>query len=147
MTPGDVQALGSYLEAYREAVYAAQMPEPVTADTVTVYASALERYSIERVENALRLHVQDPDHGRWFPKPADIVRGCRRLSQGNAPERQTPAALPHPERVLNRRSFRALVAEATERYRRIRDETDGDGRAKARAVNAAWRRGMRLADE
>ena len=96
MRPGDVQGLGSYLEAYREAVYAAQMPEPVTADTVTVYASALERYPLKRIERALSQHVQDPQRRSFFPKPPDITYQLRLLSQASGPERQTIPRLPMP---------------------------------------------------
>jgi len=39
-----------------------------------IWWSALEHYSLAKVQQAFSDHVKDPDRGQWMPKPADIVR-------------------------------------------------------------------------
>lgn len=46
----------------------------ITAGFVDVFFSALGQYSLNVVREALNRHVQDPDGGRFPPKPADLIR-------------------------------------------------------------------------
>lgn len=46
----------------------------ITTAFVDVFFSALGSYSLELVREALSRHVQDPDGGRFAPKPADLIR-------------------------------------------------------------------------
>ena len=41
---------------------------------LSVWWSALSRYSTEQVTSALNAHVQDAERGQFMPKPGDIVR-------------------------------------------------------------------------
>lgn len=41
---------------------------------VKMYFTALSRYTLEEVKEALNRHVVDTDQGQFIPKPADIVR-------------------------------------------------------------------------
>lgn len=44
----------------------------LTPTALQMFFSALSRYSIEQIEAAIQMHLQNPDAGRFFPKPADI---------------------------------------------------------------------------
>lgn len=46
----------------------------ITSAFVDVFFSALGQYPLEVVREALNRHVQDPDGGRFPPKPADLIR-------------------------------------------------------------------------
>lgn len=46
----------------------------ITAGFVDVFFSALTPYPLEIVREALNRHLQDPDSGRFAPKPADLIR-------------------------------------------------------------------------
>lgn len=46
----------------------------ITTAFVEVFFSALGQYPLEVVREALNRHVQDPDGGRFPPKPADLIR-------------------------------------------------------------------------
>jgi len=39
-----------------------------------IWWTALEHYSLAKVQQALSNHAQDPDRGQFMPKPADVVR-------------------------------------------------------------------------
>jgi len=47
---------------------------------VDMFWRVLERFSIDQVENGFAAHLNDPEYGKFQPKPADIIRhieGCR----------------------------------------------------------------------
>lgn len=46
----------------------------VTIPMVTIYFQALASLSIEQASGALMAHMQDPNCGQYFPKPADLMR-------------------------------------------------------------------------
>lgn len=46
----------------------------ITAGFVDVFFSALTPYPLEIVREALNRHLQDPESGRFAPKPADLIR-------------------------------------------------------------------------
>lgn len=54
----------------------------ISTELLTMYFGALQKYSIDDVYNGLNLHAVDPNHGTFFPKPADIVRN---IEKGNQP--------------------------------------------------------------
>jgi hypothetical protein len=39
-----------------------------------MYFNALNRFSFEDVKSGFNSHMQNPDNGQFFPKPADIIR-------------------------------------------------------------------------
>lgn len=41
---------------------------------VKIYAMALEKYSIESIKQAVRIHISDTEHGQYFPKASDFIR-------------------------------------------------------------------------
>lgn len=46
----------------------------ITSSFVDVFFSALTPYPLEIVREALNRHIQDPEAGRFAPKPADLIR-------------------------------------------------------------------------
>ena len=42
--------------------------------SLAIYWDTLREHELETVRDAMRCHVKDPEHGRFMPKPADIVR-------------------------------------------------------------------------
>jgi hypothetical protein len=66
----DDKAQFTQLLAATMAIYDKQ----ITASFVEVFFSALGNYPLEVVREALNRHVQDPDGGRFAPKPADLIR-------------------------------------------------------------------------
>lgn len=51
-------------------VYGREVTKPMAA----IYFSALANASIEQVQGAMMAHMQNPDSGQFFPKPADIIK-------------------------------------------------------------------------
>lgn len=51
-------------------VYGREVTQPMAA----IYFSALANVSIEQVQAAMMAHMQNPDSGQFFPKPADIIK-------------------------------------------------------------------------
>ena len=50
--------------------YEVDLPIASTA----IYWSALLEYGIRDIREAIAAHIKDPEHGRFMPKPADIIR-------------------------------------------------------------------------
>lgn len=46
----------------------------ITKPLLQMYFAALYQYGIERVHGAMMAHMQNPDSGQFFPKPADFIR-------------------------------------------------------------------------
>ena len=42
--------------------------------SLNIYWETLREHDLEALQEAMRSHVKDPEHGRFMPKPADIVR-------------------------------------------------------------------------
>ena len=51
-------------------VYGREVTKPMAA----IYFSALANVSIEQVQEAMMAHMQNPDSGQFFPKPADLIK-------------------------------------------------------------------------
>ena len=51
-------------------VYGREVTQPMAA----IYFSALANVSIEQVQEAMMAHMQNPDSGQFFPKPADLIK-------------------------------------------------------------------------
>jgi hypothetical protein len=51
-------------------VYGREVTQPMAA----IYFSAMATVSIEQVQAAMMAHMQNPDSGRFFPKPADLIK-------------------------------------------------------------------------
>ena len=51
-------------------VYGREVTQPMAA----IYFSALGNASIEQVQEAMMAHMQNPDSGQFFPKPADLIK-------------------------------------------------------------------------
>lgn len=48
---------------------------------IGIYWTALQGYPLAEVQRAIERHVHDPDAGRYFPKPADLIRHLQRRSE------------------------------------------------------------------
>ena len=46
----------------------------LSTPTIGIYWTALQGYPLAEVQRAIERHVHDPDAGRYFPKPADLIR-------------------------------------------------------------------------
>ena len=46
----------------------------ITKPLLQVYFAALSQCGIEQVQGAMMAHMQNPDSGQFFPKPADFIR-------------------------------------------------------------------------
>ena len=46
----------------------------ITKPLLQMHFAALSHASIEQVQNAMMAHMQNPDSGQFFPKPADIIK-------------------------------------------------------------------------
>ena len=42
--------------------------------SLNIYWDTLREHELEALQEAMRCHIKDPDHGRSMPKPADIIR-------------------------------------------------------------------------
>lgn len=52
--------------------------KPKLSDQILkMYFGGLAPYSFEQVQNAVNQHMQDPEHGQFMPKVADIIRYIR----------------------------------------------------------------------
>ena len=51
-------------------VYGREVTRPMAA----IYFSAMANVSIEQVQAAMMAHMQNPDSGQFFPKPADMIK-------------------------------------------------------------------------
>ena len=62
----------AFLDLMRAAgeVYGREVTRPMAA----IYFSALANVSIEQVQEAMMAHMQNPDSGQFFPKPADLIK-------------------------------------------------------------------------
>jgi len=52
--------------------------------TIEIYWRILEPFSLEDVRAAIYRHIQDPDAGKYLPKPADIIMAIEGSSQNRA---------------------------------------------------------------
>lgn len=59
------EALGNLSELYGK---------PLSDGAMGLWFEALHRFELSAITRALTRHVNDPDSGQFFPKPADVVR-------------------------------------------------------------------------
>ena len=46
----------------------------ITKPLLQMYFAAMTQAGIEQVKNAMMAHMQNPDSGQFFPKPADLIK-------------------------------------------------------------------------
>jgi hypothetical protein len=68
MQRADYPAFTDLMDSLAE-VYGAKLG----AGGVALYWEALAAYPFEAVQCAIRQHTQDPDKGRFMPRPADLI--------------------------------------------------------------------------
>lgn len=61
-----IELMSSVCELYSKA--------PLSEFTISIWWGALESFSFQEVRAGLSRHIQNPDNGQFFPKPADVVR-------------------------------------------------------------------------
>ncbi|WP_018693559.1 DUF6475 domain-containing protein [Algicola sagamiensis] len=71
MNHSDKQEFMKVLEMTAQ-LYNQKQPESMV---LRMYFQALERFSLDEVKHGINAHVQNPDNGQFYPKPADIIRG------------------------------------------------------------------------
>jgi hypothetical protein len=105
----------------------------MTPDMLTIWFGSLQRFSIEQLRAALSEHMQDPDSGRFAPRPADMIGRVRNVPnmQHKALEYAPQPAPPHamekikafvgrqqrgpwwtPERVRNQAQVDHIIRQA-----------------------------------
>lgn len=55
-------------------------PQPLGPTARAMFFRALAAHPLEAVQAALDAHVKDPQRGRWFPKPADLIAQLQGLA-------------------------------------------------------------------
>ncbi len=58
-----------------------QSPSPILFE---LWFNTLKRFDFEAISRAFSTHIQDPDHGKFMPRPADIVRIIEGSGQDSA---------------------------------------------------------------
>lgn len=58
-----------------------QSPSPAVFE---IWFNTLKRFDFESISMAFSIHIQDPDHGKFMPRPADIVRVIEGSAQDSA---------------------------------------------------------------
>jgi len=79
MQQSDLQNFGKWMALLGEL-----HGKAISAPLAEVYWQALEDFEWEDVDLALQAHVNNPDCGQYFPKPADIIRFIEGTSETKA---------------------------------------------------------------
>ena len=58
----------------------------VSEGAMRMWWATLDRHPIEDVRAGLQAHLQDPDRGRWAPKPADVIAHIESHQSSQWPE-------------------------------------------------------------
>ncbi|WP_018935674.1 MULTISPECIES: hypothetical protein [unclassified Thioalkalivibrio] len=58
----------------------------VSDGALRMWWATLEKHPIEEVRAGLQAHLQDPDRGRWAPKPADVIAHIESRQASQWPE-------------------------------------------------------------
>lgn len=72
MNSTDLNGFGEHILAIAEIYGKALSPA-----AIGIYWTALQGYPLAEVQRAIERHVQDAEAGRFFPKPADLIRQLR----------------------------------------------------------------------
>lgn len=80
----------------------------VTPDMLTIWFGSMQHFSFDQIRKAVSDHIQDPDSGRFAPRPADIIGRVR-----NVPNMQNKALsyVPQPAPAHAMEKIKALVRE------------------------------------
>ena len=79
MLDTDKQEFRSMMMAAGE-VYGKEITKPL----LQMYFAALNAMTIQQAQAAMMAHMQNPDNGQFFPKPADLLRGVIGTSKQQA---------------------------------------------------------------
>ena len=79
MLDTDKQEFRSMMMAAGE-VYGREITKPL----LQMYFAALSALTIQQAQAAMMAHMQNPDNGQFFPKPADLLRGVVGTSKQQA---------------------------------------------------------------
>lgn len=112
MTPSEYPAFVEIWSQVAE-VYGKQP----TDGAMNLIFNALLRFDLEQIRQGLTAHVNDPKHGDFAPKPADIVRhiegdgDSRALSAWSAVDRAIRSVGPYESVVFDDRRTMAVIAD------------------------------------
>ena len=76
MNSTDKSGFAAHILAIAE-IYGKALSTPA----IGIYWTALQGYPLAAVQRAIERHVHDPEAGRYFPKPADLIRHLPRRSE------------------------------------------------------------------
>ena len=48
--------------------------DPLRPMAVKIYFNALKAYGIEQIDDAVTMHLQDSESGKFYPKAADLIK-------------------------------------------------------------------------
>jgi hypothetical protein len=71
-----IELMNSVCELYSKAA--------LSEFTISIWWGAFESFSFQEVRAGLSRHIQNPDNGQFFPKPADVVRALGGTSADSA---------------------------------------------------------------
>src|SRR5262249_51226726 len=58
--------------------------EPLTAEARTMFFRAMAQFTLPAVRMAFDAHVRDPERGRFFPTPADLIAQLERARRDDS---------------------------------------------------------------
>lgn len=91
--------------------------KPSDRTQLAMYFNALNRFSFEDVQAGFNAHIQNPDNGQFFPKPADVIRymdGGSDTQAGNAwtkVDKSIRTVGPYQNVVFDDRIIHAVIAD------------------------------------
>src|SRR5688572_11086717 len=82
-------------------LYGKAISEQLTA----IYWQVLKRFELQDVQQALQTHINNPDCGQYFPKPADVVR----FIEGSGETRALQAWTKVEQAIIQVGSYQSVV--------------------------------------
>ncbi len=74
MQKNDITVFAQLMASIGE-LYSKKISKPL----IEIYWQTLQQFDLNDIQYAFKMHINNPDYGQFFPKPADIVRfieGC-----------------------------------------------------------------------
>jgi len=113
----------------------------VSEGAVAIWWAAVQHMSIDQFRHALGQHVRDPDRGRFFPMPADVI-GKMQSQDGHPGPDEAFSMLPRTELETA-----VLTEQIMTAWRAIGDMLERDEVAARMAFRETYGRELRVARE
>ena len=88
---------------------------------VTMFWNVLDRFTIDQVEHGFKSHLNDPEQGKFQPKPADIIRHI----EGNKSDRMAAAGYAYAKAKDAINSYESVVFDDPAIHYAIRNAFGG----------------------